>query len=618
MTQDGLTTSSIWKREFIHDMADPLLITPYFILCHPLLEEWHCEISLASTQSIAMSHDKICDILTWGISMISQQLAQIPPPALPAPPSAPEPTIAPLPPPASTSQQVATVPASQTVPPVPPSVPASVPTVAQSLPDLSLAAGTNLLPHPVEDNGSQSNTQHRQLFLCVAGPYDRFGFKSSSADKQDPREETQPIGCSSKKAVGKSLECEAKKDRMWDLDERDESENDADEQDHNDQPSEDEDSLLRVVLPWSGSKPWFEPDQWSGFSNAHGRDWLFVLSSNKKSNPHQDARDIVFYNDPDDTIPLCAQSSSKSAPTDAFSVLLRAGCKPAPLTVGAQCSICTSKPSAHLRDADNACSHQASSPSTSHKCARALSSTTTEPLVTKKVVLQLTAPLSDNDDSHVPGADTDCDTNTNDAPAKDQPEDEEEPEDAITRNMLSKKWVCKPCKDASEPESKYTFWDGISTLRTHICCQKNHFQLYKTHCEAAGITMHPRAVPTGEAQCLSRQSTLNSNLIPKPPMFSKAGLLKYIMELIVTEDEALQLIDKPVFRRLLSYVRPALVEGDIPHCTKLTKSVKAHALTVVDAIRERLAKVDSQVSMTFNSWTSIIGDPFFSITSHYI
>jgi hypothetical protein len=79
----------------------------------------------------------------------------------------------------------------------------------------------------------------------MAGPDDRFGFKSSSTDKQDPREATQPIGRSSKKAVGESVEDEARKDRMWDLDERDELENDADEHDHNDRPSEDEDSLLR-------------------------------------------------------------------------------------------------------------------------------------------------------------------------------------------------------------------------------------------------------------------------------------------------------------------------------------------------------------------------------------
>jgi hypothetical protein len=79
----------------------------------------------------------------------------------------------------------------------------------------------------------------------MAGPDDRFGFKSSSTDKQDPREATQPIGRSSKKAIGKSVEDEVRKDRMWDLDECDELENDADEHDHNDRPSEDEDSSLR-------------------------------------------------------------------------------------------------------------------------------------------------------------------------------------------------------------------------------------------------------------------------------------------------------------------------------------------------------------------------------------
>ncbi|KAG1742944.1 hypothetical protein EDD22DRAFT_958877 [Suillus occidentalis] len=90
-----------------------------------------------------------------GLSMISQQIPQMPPPALPAPLSTPKPTIAllpppappsalestiaPLPPPASTLQQVATVAVSQTVPPIPSSVPPSPPTVTQLLPDLSLA-----------------------------------------------------------------------------------------------------------------------------------------------------------------------------------------------------------------------------------------------------------------------------------------------------------------------------------------------------------------------------------------------------------------------------------------------------------------------------------------------
>ncbi|KAG1727266.1 uncharacterized protein EDB91DRAFT_1086469 [Suillus paluster] len=77
----------------------------------------------------------------------------------------------------------------------------------------------------------------------------KLGFKPPSTDKQDPWEAMQSISHSSKKAVGKSLECDARKDRRpWDLDEHDESEDDAkddaNEQDHNDQPSEDEDGLL--------------------------------------------------------------------------------------------------------------------------------------------------------------------------------------------------------------------------------------------------------------------------------------------------------------------------------------------------------------------------------------
>ncbi|KAG1819093.1 uncharacterized protein BJ212DRAFT_1204270, partial [Suillus subaureus] len=100
--------------------------------------------------------------------------------------------------------------------------------------------------------------------------------------------------------------------------------------------------------------------------------------------------------------------------------------------------------------------------------------------------------------------------------------------------------------------------------------------------------------------------------------FTKAGLLEYIMELIVTKDKALQLIDKPAFHNLLHYVHPALAESDMPHHMKLMETVKVRAVQVVNVICEHLAKVDSQVSMTFNSWTSIISDPFFSITGHYI
>ncbi|KAG1841094.1 hypothetical protein F4604DRAFT_1690469 [Suillus subluteus] len=189
-----------------------------------------------------------------------------------------------------------------------------------------------------------------------------------------------------------------------------------------------------------------------GCFNAYGfGDWLFALFAHKRSKPHQpcalnvdgslkDTKDIIFYNDPDDTVPLSAPSSAQPAsststtPTglDAFSVLLQTGRKPVPLTAGSRRSIRTSKPSAHLHDADKACS------STSRK--RALSSAT-EQLVRKKVVLQLSAPLSDNESA---GANTDIDTDlgapgagqsdeAEDEDAPDEPEDE--PEDLLDTTL---------------------------------------------------------------------------------------------------------------------------------------------------------------------------------------
>ncbi|KAG1818653.1 uncharacterized protein BJ212DRAFT_1497582 [Suillus subaureus] len=112
-------------------------------------------------------------------------------------------------------------------------------------------------------------------------------------------------------------------------------------------------------------------------------------------------------------------------------------------------------------------------------------------------------------------------------------------------------------------------------LQTHVVCNKRtHFQVYKQWCEVGGIMMHPHAIPPGKDLAVM-QMTLDASLVLRPPAFTKDGLLEYIMELIVTEDEAIQLIDKPAFRCLLQYACPSLTNKDIPHRTKLTDTIKA-------------------------------------------
>lgn len=96
-------------------------------------------------------------------------------------------------------------------------------------------------------------------------------------------------------------------------------------------------------------------------------------------------------------------------------------------------------------------------------------------------------------------------------------------------------------------------------------------------------------------------------------------------------------MDKAPFRDLMKYLRPSLRESDMPHRTKTHGEIMDRAQRVVDRIKEKLQvccavilrfcstnlqdhlqHVDSKVSMTFDSWTSLNGDPFLSITGHYI
>lgn len=102
------------------------------------------------------------------------------------------------------------------------------------------------------------------------------------------------------------------------------------------------------------------------------------------------------------------------------------------------------------------------------------------------------------------------------------------------------------------------------------------------------------------------------NRQPRPPSFSTAGLLDYIIELIVEEDEAFQLVDKGAFRRLLMYTQPSLSERDIPHRTKVQQEILLRASGAEVKVSEALANIKGKVSFTFDTWTSDAQDIFLS------
>ncbi|OJA11406.1 hypothetical protein AZE42_13443 [Rhizopogon vesiculosus] len=134
------------------------------------------------------------------------------------------------------------------------------------------------------------------------------------------------------------------------------------------------------------------------------------------------------------------------------------------------------------------------------------------------------------------------------------------------------------------------------------------------------VDPHTGLVESGHVCTVCHQGTLNGIIVhqPRAPAFTTSGLLDYVVELIMCEDKAFQLVDKGPFRRLLTYLQPSLSDKDIPHrkavCNEILK--KAEATEV--RLKEILKDIPGKVSFTFDAWTSDPGNPFLSVTGHYI
>src|SRR6266705_4591843 len=93
------------------------------------------------------------------------------------------------------------------------------------------------------------------------------------------------------------------------------------------------------------------------------------------------------------------------------------------------------------------------------------------------------------------------------------------------------------------------------------------------------------------------QATLDGSFTRQPRVapFSSQGLIDHLVELVVSEDEAFHLLDKPAFRQLLHYLRPTLASRDIPHHTKIREEVLHRAVKAESNLKATL-----QVRSTFS------------------
>ncbi|KAF8986513.1 hypothetical protein BDQ17DRAFT_1436257 [Cyathus striatus] len=259
----------------------------------------------------------------------------------------------------------------------------------------------------------------------------------------------------------------------------------------------------------------------------------------------KDASKIVWYNNADDEAPLPSVSASSPSPTEKGK------------GKAVHRSDRTVKPTQHVLDMKN----NGGSSSTASSLRKKKHNTSGSPLKTsshhtKKATV---ASESDNDEKTdtILRAIADADSQKSPHHSK-----EELTADICT---LQKGHQCKIC--FQNKSKSFFFTGGILTLHTHIA--RWHSKEYLELCEKLGITPHPHAMPknVSEGSLELTQSNLDLSITheSKPPVFTMAGLLDHIVELIVCENEAFRLIDRGSFRQLIRYCHPSIAENNIPH-----------------------------------------------------
>ncbi len=88
----------------------------------------------------------------------------------------------------------------------------------------------------------------------------------------------------------------------------------------------------------------------------------------------------------------------------------------------------------------------------------------------------------------------------------------------------------------------------------------------------------------------NHQSTLDGMLTSQPYVapFSMRGLVDHVVKLIVSEDDAFHLLNKPTFCKLLHYLHPTLAMKDIPHRTKIHQEVLACTMQAKSKLKAML------------------------------
>ncbi|CAE6344915.1 unnamed protein product [Rhizoctonia solani] len=148
--------------------------------------------------------------------------------------------------------------------------------------------------------------------------------------------------------------------------------------------------------------------------------------------------------------------------------------------------------------------------------------------------------------------------------------------------------------------------DGLTNrIREHL--EKHHPQEYHDKCEQEGVTVPTLNFTSSEDD--------TSDLV-----FSPGLLAEYLAQWAAIDDQAMRVVDRYEFRRvlLLCSRAPNLRDSDIPHRTKLTTVTTELYEAEMTRIKNELNKTLGFVSVTSDLWSDEKLRSFMAVTVHYI
>lgn len=184
------------------------------------------------------------------------------------------------------------------------------------------------------------------------------------------------------------------------------------------------------------------------------------------------------------------------------------------------------------------------------------------------------------------------------------------------------KTVCKVCKVAREASPsdwpthtriEYSTRTSTTSLRQHI--KKHHFDLYSTLADARG--WNTSLVLKGQSQT-SDSVTLASAQDEQREVFDQNKFHQRLVDFIVADDQAINIVECPEFRELLLLLRSDLKDSMIPHRTKVRGLVIETWGRYFQVLKDDLANAMGQVSFTTDIWSDRNRRSFLAITAHWI